>query len=115
MIERDNAEHYEWGTGCDGWILSKDPTLSVIEERMPPSTAERRHFHEKARQFFFVLSGELTMNLDRSTERLSVGQGVEIAAGILHQARNDGTEDVRFLVISSPTTRGDRINDSQER
>lgn len=110
MIDRTTAEHYSWGAGCDGWILSADQSLSVIEERMPGGAAELRHYHELARQFFFVLSGELTMILDSGTERLRAGQGIEIAPRSLHQAVNDGAEDVRFLVISSPTTRGDRIN-----
>ncbi|HZG13918.1 MAG TPA: hypothetical protein VE710_02750 [Candidatus Bathyarchaeia archaeon] len=29
--------------------------------------------------------------------------------GIAHQARNDHEQDVEFLVISHPTTRGDRF------
>ena len=51
------AEHYQWGNGCDGWHLVNQPALSVIRERMPPGTAEVRHLHRNARQFFFVLSG----------------------------------------------------------
>jgi hypothetical protein len=34
MIKKENAEHYNWGPGCDGWHLLKDPELSVIKERM---------------------------------------------------------------------------------
>lgn len=110
MIDRTTAEHYSWGAGCDGWILSADGNLSVIEERMPGGAAELRHYHELARQFFFVISGELTMILDSGTERLRAGQGLEVAPKSLHQAVNERAEDVCFLVISSPTTRGDRIN-----
>jgi hypothetical protein len=35
VISRDNAEHYFWGTGCDGWHLVRESGLSVIEECMP--------------------------------------------------------------------------------
>jgi len=34
VISTDNAEHYIWGDGCDGWHLVKTSTLSVIKERI---------------------------------------------------------------------------------
>lgn len=36
-------------------------------------------------------------------------EGVEVPPGVKHQMKNEGAEDVEFLVISQPTTRGDRI------
>lgn len=57
-ISRENAPHYIWGDHCDGWHLLKECNLSVIEERMPSGTGEVRHFHRKAQQFFYVLSGQ---------------------------------------------------------
>jgi mannose-6-phosphate isomerase-like protein (cupin superfamily) len=33
------------------------PDLSVKMERMPAHTAEQEHYHERARQFFFILEG----------------------------------------------------------
>ena len=30
---------------------------------MPPGTAETRHKHSRVRQFFYVLSGELTLEV----------------------------------------------------
>ncbi len=106
----DNAEHYGWGLGCDGWVLSPSPELMVIQERMPPRTSERRHIHSKASQFFFVLSGELTMELEGDHHLLTAMSGVEIKPGARHQARNDSDFDVHFIVASSPTTRGDRLD-----
>jgi hypothetical protein len=50
-----NGEHYTWGGICDGWHLLRAEGLSVIEERMPAGTFEQRHFHQQARQFFYVL------------------------------------------------------------
>ncbi len=113
IIDRENAEHYNWGDGCDGWILGGSPDLSVIQERMPPGTAEIRHVHGKARQVFFVLDGELTMQHGGAELRLGPRQSLEIAPGMPHQARNDGAQDVHFLVISAPTARGDRTDLSE--
>jgi mannose-6-phosphate isomerase-like protein (cupin superfamily) len=104
------AEHYTWGDGCDGWFLVRTPELHVIEERMPSGASERPHHHERARQFFYVLEGELTMVLAGGTVVLGAGEGLEIAPGEVHQAMNRGGTDVRFLVASQPPSHGDRID-----
>jgi mannose-6-phosphate isomerase-like protein (cupin superfamily) len=109
IINKDSAEHYRWGTGCDGWHLVKTPELSVIEESMPPGASEIRHSHGRARQFFYVLEGEFTMELDRQLLTLHAGEGLEIAPGQAHQAMNRGSVPVRFLVTSQPPSHGDRI------
>lgn len=112
VISKATAPHYQWGEGCDGWILNNSPDLAVIHERMPPGTNESRHFHAKARQFFFVLSGELAMELDGSVVCIPALSGLEINPGAVHEARNESEAVVEFLVISSPTTAGDRTDAS---
>jgi mannose-6-phosphate isomerase-like protein (cupin superfamily) len=114
MISKDTAEHYTWGAGCDGWRLVDRAELSVIHERMPPGAAEVRHHHQAARQFFFVLSGTATMEVDGARHSLCAQQGIEIAPGAPHQIRNDSGADVEFLVISQPTTRGDRVAEPRD-
>jgi mannose-6-phosphate isomerase-like protein (cupin superfamily) len=57
-----------------------------------------------------VLDGELTMELDGRECVLAVGQGLEIAPGEPHQAKNMADADVRFLVISQPASHGDRVS-----
>ena len=109
MISKDNAEHYVWGGDCDGWHLVKGQDLSVIHERMPPGRGEVRHHHARTRQLFFVLSGRLTLQLEGRDETLGPGQGLEIAPGEIHRAINRHDAPVEFLVVSQPTTRGDRI------
>ncbi|EOL9006587.1 cupin domain-containing protein [Cronobacter sakazakii] len=109
-ISKANAEHYLWGGDCNGWHLVKNQNLSVIHERMPVGRAEQRHYHEQSRQCFFVLSGVLTMALNGERVTLTAGEAIEIPPLAPHQARNDGQEAVEFLVISHPTTRGDRVD-----
>lgn len=110
VVDRSSAEHYTWGEVCDGWHLLRNPELSVIQERVPPGRSEVRHFHSKARQFFFVLSGTATLHFDGRSVTFGPGQGVHVPPLTEHRFANDGDEEVNFLVISSPTTAGDRTN-----
>ena len=108
VVRVNEENHYTWGEICDGWHLVRGENLSVIEERMPPGAAEQRHFHTRARQFFYVLDGELTMEIDTRILVLGTRQGLEIAPGQPHQAMNRSETDVCFLVISHPPGHGDR-------
>jgi mannose-6-phosphate isomerase-like protein (cupin superfamily) len=112
-ISRHTAEHYTWGgphrSQCDGWHLVKTPELSIIEELMPPGASEVRHFHERARQFFFVLEGELTLEVEHREFVVRAHDGLEIPPGQAHQARNRSAHGVRFLVTSQPPSHGDRV------
>lgn len=110
IVDRAGGEHYQWGGVCDGWHLLRHPALSVIEERVPPGAAEVRHAHTHARQFFSILSGEANMELAQHSLTLRAGQGVHIAPGVAHRFANRSDADVVFLVISSPSTAGDRTN-----
>jgi mannose-6-phosphate isomerase-like protein (cupin superfamily) len=103
-----NVEHYLWGDGCDGWQLLNRDDMSVIQERMPPGTSERMHFHKLSRQFFFVLDGRATMDVDGKPIVLGKHQGIEIPPGVSHQLRNESSEDVSFLVFSVPKSHKDR-------
>jgi len=109
-ISIENAEHYIWGEICDGWHLLKRGDMSVIQERVPAGGAEVMHYHELARQLFYILDGEGMMIFEDHEVNLVKGQGLEIPPQIKHQFKNQSNADVHFLVISIPTTRGDRIN-----
>ena len=104
------AEHYTWGGVCDGWHLLKHAELSVIQERVPPASGEVKHFHSRARQFFFVLSGTATLEFNGQSVTFGAGQGVHVPPETHHRFVNNSARDVIFLVVSSPPTAGDRIN-----
>ncbi|MGA2644087.1 MAG: cupin domain-containing protein [Candidatus Sulfotelmatobacter sp.] len=110
-VSRDNAEHYRWGNDCDGWHLVKDANLSVIEEFLPSGASEVRHFHEKAQQFFYILSGDVRMDVEGRTVLLSAGNGIRVLPGHRHQISNPSSRAARFLVISQPASHGDRIRE----
>ena len=111
IISTANAEHYTWGDNCDGWYLVKTPELQIIEEGMAPGTAETPHHHVRARQFFFVLEGELTMEIEHHEFVLKAGEGIEIAPGQIHCARNRSDKPLGIVVTSQPPSHGDRAED----
>ena len=110
VISIENIEHYVWGEINDGWHLLKRDDMSVIQERVLAGGAEVMHYHSVARQFFYILEGDGTMVFEDHEVTLHKGQGLEIPPQMKHQFKNNSKAEVHFLVISIPTTRGDRIN-----
>ena len=114
IISIKTAEHYKWGgpkaTDCDGWHLVKTLELSVIEELMPPGTSEVRHSHVHARQFFYVLEGALTLEVEDHHFVVPAGEGIEVSPGQRHQAMNKSSRALRIIVTSQPPSHGDRID-----
>ncbi|HLO28227.1 MAG TPA: cupin domain-containing protein [Anaerolineales bacterium] len=110
IVSIKNAEHYLWGGKCDGWHLLKHDGMSVIQERVPAGSSEVLHYHETARQFFYILEGEGRMAFEDREIILQKGQGLEIPPAVKHQFKNRSNAEVTFLVISVPSTRGDRVN-----
>lgn len=108
IVDLEHSRYYQWGGGCDGWHLLASPSLSVIRERMPPGTSEVRHRHLRAQQFFQVLAGTLTIELDGTSHVPVAEQGLHIPAGVAHQVLNRSSDDVHFLVVSEPPSHGDR-------
>jgi mannose-6-phosphate isomerase-like protein (cupin superfamily) len=104
------AEHYTWGNACDGWHLLRSDSLSVIQERMPPGTAEQRHFHERAQQVFFILAGAATFEVGEETVQVTAQESLHVPPNTPHRIANEGGEALHFLVISEPKAHGDRVN-----
>ena len=102
--------HYVWGNNCDGWNLVDSESLVVKQERMPAGTSEQTHYHQQAQQFFFILSGTATFEIEQSSIQIKAGEGLHIAAGKKHRIVNDSIDNLEFLLCSQPSTANDRIN-----
>ena len=77
---------------------------------MPAHTSEERHYHQRSRQFFFVLSGTATLEVNDEEITLGPQEGVEVPPLTPHQMFNKSEEAIEYMVISQPTTRGDRVS-----
>ena len=109
IVSTDNSAHYEWGDGCDGWHLVRTPALSVIKEKVPSGREEIRHYHNQSEQFFFVLEGIASIEVNGVMHQVRSQQGIHIEAGIAHQLRNNQDGDLIFIVTSTPPSHGDRV------
>lgn len=109
VINRNNAEHYIWGGSSDGWHLLKSAGLSVIQERVPPGGAEVLHYHERAHQFFYILSGTAVLEIESRRHTLTANDGIDVPPKSVHRLVNESEEDVTFLVVSAPRSHGDRV------
>lgn len=109
-ITRETSEHYNWATVCDGWHFLQRDDLSVIAEKMPPHTCEARHYHNKSRQFFYILSGQAVMRFEQEDVTLEAGSGIEIAPLEVHQMTNLSDQVLEFLMISMPPSHGDKVD-----
>jgi mannose-6-phosphate isomerase-like protein (cupin superfamily) len=109
IYSKENAiRHYLWGDNCDGWEYLETPTLSIRQERMPPGTAEKMHYHKSSQQFFYILSGEACFELEGEIICVQKNQGIHVSRGQKHRILNEGKEDLEFLLTSEPPIHGDR-------
>lgn len=105
-----NSEHYQWGSGCDGWHLVQSSSLSIIQEKMPPGASENLHYHNSAQQFFYILKGSAVFELENETFEVTEGQGFHILPKKKHRILNQSGQVLEFIVTSEPKSHGDRIN-----
>lgn len=106
---KENSEKYGWGAGCLGWHLVNHPELSVIQELMPPNTSEVKHKHLNAQQFFFVLKGVATFDVEGKIIQIKENEGIYIEKNQVHQIVNNNDDDLEFLVISQPHSHKDKV------
>ncbi len=103
-------KHYQWGSDCDGWNLVDEDSLSVKQELMSPGTKEVKHYHQLAQQFFYILQGKATFEIEDSIIEINKGEGLHIEPGKKHRILNETGEDLEFILCSQPSTNNDRIN-----
>lgn len=106
---RGNSQHYKWGDNCDGWRLLDSKDLSVISEKMPAGTSEVLHYHAKSQQVFYILQGQATFEISGKEILVGANESVHIPPKTLHRILNKTQNDLDFLVISQPETKGDRV------
>ena len=78
-------------------------------EEINPGGRSDAHFHTKSIQFFFVLEGKASFNLENTQVELKKHEGIEIPLESKHQILNTGENNLLFLLVSIPPVHEDDI------
>jgi mannose-6-phosphate isomerase-like protein (cupin superfamily) len=110
-LNKHNAlHHYKWGNNCDAWVFVDTNELSIKLESMLKQTEESLHYHKKALQFFFILKGIATFEIEKEVFSVRQNEGFHISAGKKHRIINNTKSNLEFILSSQPSTNNDRFN-----
>jgi mannose-6-phosphate isomerase-like protein (cupin superfamily) len=83
--------------------------FSIWEAIVPPGHGAPPHTHAREDEAFYVLSGELTIELEGEPVRAGPGTFFFGRRGRQHAIRNATNEDVRALILCTPGAGLDRM------
>lgn len=73
---------------------------SLAEASLPVGRATDRHYHKLSEEFYFILEGAGSMEIDGETREVGPGDAILIPANAWHQIT--ATVDLRFLCCCAP-------------
>lgn len=110
IFSKTDKNQYIWGDNCDAWTLIQSNNIIIKEEKMPPNTEERLHFHNEIEQFFYVLDGTASFLIDDKEYLVSKNEGIKVHSKVPHKISNTSSGELHILVISLPGHSNDRVN-----
>lgn len=114
-VSKSTKKAYRWGNGGMGWPLVETKGLLLVEETLAPGCSEKYHYHNQAAQIFYMLAGGAVMRFaDGQSVEIDTGMALHIPPETSHAIVNQTDEEIRFLVISAPSSRGDRHEGEQD-
>ncbi len=75
---------------------------SLAEATLPRGAATERHYHKLSEEFYFILEGAGTMEIDGETRQIGPGDAVLIPALAWHQLKATSPDRLRFLCCCAP-------------
>ena len=76
---------------------------SLAEATVPADTATQRHYHWLSEEFYFILEGRGTMEIDGEQREVAPGDAILIPPGCWHTIT--AREPLRFLCCCAPPYR----------
>ena len=73
---------------------------SLAEASIPAGSSTDRHYHKKSEEFYFLLKGEGTMEIDGESRPVAPGDAILIPPGAWHQIT--ASTALRFLCCCAP-------------
>lgn len=75
---------------------------SLAEARVPVGVTTIAHYHPRTEEIYYLLAGEGQMRIEEEWRKVVPGDAIAIPPGKVHQIRNDGPQELRFLCCCSP-------------
>lgn len=73
---------------------------SLAEATVPVGQPTERHYHKLSEEFYFILEGHGTMEIDGETQPVGPGDAILIPSGAWHQIT--ASQTLRFLCSCAP-------------
>jgi mannose-6-phosphate isomerase-like protein (cupin superfamily) len=73
---------------------------SLAEASVAEGSSTERHYHKQSEEFYFVLEGEGTMEIDSEIHSVASGDAILIPPGAWHQIT--ASSSLRFLCCCAP-------------
>jgi mannose-6-phosphate isomerase-like protein (cupin superfamily) len=74
---------------------------SLAEASVSAGSATERHYHKRSEEFYFLLEGEGTMEINGETREVAAGDAILIPPGAWHQIT--ASSALRFLCCCAPS------------
>jgi len=103
----DKVVEFPWGYlrwHVSGELGNSD-TLTVGQAVIRPGEQNPRHYHPNCDEVLYVLKGHIQHSMGDRTVEMGVGDTVSIPTGVVHNARNIGTEDAVLAISFSSADR----------
>ena len=75
---------------------------SLAEARLEAGQATTPHYHPRAEEIYFIVSGSGQMRIDNEAQDVGRGDAIAIPPGAVHQIVNTGNSDLRLLCCCAP-------------
>lgn len=75
---------------------------SLAEARVPVGVTTIAHYHPKTEEIYYLLAGEGEMRIEGEWRHVVPGDAIAIPPGRVHQIRNSGMVELRFLCCCAP-------------
>ena len=88
--------------------LMQGPRMSLGLCRLRPGEIYRPHVHRIMEEDFYVLKGQLRVEVDGTCILAEEGQMVHIEPGDFHTCSNPGDEDNEYIIACAPFSKDDK-------